>query len=810
MRSRILVLAAAALCAAPAFGGVDAQTGLAVKAKSTLAPSSPTDTYRFTVAAGAKLTFALAAARKGQLQFAPTLTDPLGGDVALGGVLVATKTGVAVKSLPLAMSGEYRLDVAATGSGDYSLAMTATPQAKFTGTLTLAAAQSTPFAFAALPGSSLTLSAKAAKASAATPTFGLLTGVGYQVDLSQTGKRTTTSHVVSATNVGGAGDLSVNVTNPGGAGDATVSVVVKPSKTKTTKLDARGVRLGRPGGGQTFVGRAIDASGGTVTVSDAASDLFGASVSIPSDDLGGPVVVTVASASVPPLPSRDLQAAGPAVDLGPSGITFVKAASVTLPFDFSRLPANASPSDIRVLVREKNGTTLPLITPTSIDPVAGTITLPTSGFSVCVPVVRSGIPRLGLTPGGDEYWTLFLLFSAGQDPTANDSRSRNYELNVGEASFFSDGTVQVSQEQRSVQVDNPDDGAGGVGGTVQSVVTGQNGAGTWTYDADGTSIDVVSGGSDQPVFHVSRDGSAMIGHGESASAAKVEIDVLLRKNKTSLAVADLSGTWRFAALDVNTQSDGPGQPARTQPDHATGTFAFDGNGGCRIVGADHKSRYDSATGAWQETIDTLAVAATYSVEAAGTVLVNVPPQKAGDTGDVFRLYPGTDAATFLGTDSVLQGSDLFAIFLVKEGSGLSVKSLDGPYRSSDIQTDVSSYTVNPGGAAINVSDLEFRDEDLSVVFDGTASATLAQTEHAVQRDTATSGGVLVDNSSGPLPVSIALSSTGALTFTPQVGQGGVVGAVSPDGMFGFFASGPQDTSKGNHLLGFFVRSAPLP
>jgi len=811
LRFWTLTLCGVALCAAVAYGGVDVQTGLAVNAKSTLAPSSPTDSYRFTVAAGAKLTFTLAAAKKGRLQFAPTLTDPLGGDVALVGVLVATKTGVTVKNLVLGTSGSYRLDVSATGTGDYSLALTATPQSKFARTVAFAAAQPQPFAFAALPGSSLTLSAKRAKASAATPQFGLLSGTDYQIDLSQTGKKTTKSHVVSVKNVGGAGDLSVDVTNSGGAGDVAISVVVKPPKGRKTTLDARGARLGRPSGGQTFVGRAIDASGGTVTVSDAASDLLGASVSIPFGGLGSPLVITVASATVPRIPDKDLQAAGPAVDFGPAGTTFVKAATVTLPFDFSKLPAGASPSDIRVLVREKDGTTLPLITPTSVDLVNNTVTLPASGFSVCVPVVRSGIPRLGLTPGGDEYWTLFLKYSMGQDPTANDSRSREYQLNVGEASFFSDGTVQVSDDKRSVDVNNVDDGSGGVTGSAQSADTPDSGAATWTYDADGRSIDISDGGgSDAPVLRVSRDGSAMIGHGEAVGAAKVELDVLLRKNKTPLTVAGLSGTWRFAALDVNAQTNGPGMPAQTEPDHATGTFAFDGRGGCRVAGTDRKSRYQSDTGTWQETAETISIAGTYSVEAAGTVLVNLPPQHAGDTGDVFRLYPGTDAATFLGTDSVFQGGDLFAIFLVKEGSGLSVKTLDGPYRSASIETDVNSYTVNPGGAAVTLSDLGMRDEDLSVVFDGTASATLAQTDHSVQRDTAVTGGVRVDTASGPLPVSIALTSTGALTFTPTNGGGAVAGAVSPDGMFGFFMSGPQDASKGNHMLGFFVKSAPAP
>lgn len=808
MRRPFLASALLALCAVTAQGGADVETGRVVKAKSTLAPSSPTDSYRFTVPAGSTLSFALSSSKKGALQFAPALTDPLGNPVTLGpAVVTTTPKGVAVKNFALGLSGVWRLDVTATGVGDYSLAMTAVPQSKFGATTDVIASTTHPFAFSALPGSSLTLSAKAANGSASTPRFGLLTGAGYSTDLSSLGKTTTTSHAVSVTGVGGTGDLSVDVGNSGSGGDVAIAVVVKSPKAKPTNLDIRGARLGHPSGGQTIFGRVVGPAGGVVEVTAATSDLSGASVSVPVGALGGPVAITVSSAAIPPIPDKTRQAAGPAVNFGPSGLKFSTAATVTLPFDFSKLPVNATPSDIRVIVREKDGTTSLPITPLSIDLVHNTVTLPVSGFSVCVPIVKIGTPRVGVSPGGDEYWQLSLTYSMNQDFTANDSRSRRYALEIGEISFFPDNTFQLSNEERSVQVDEPDDVNGGVDGVVNSASVNQNSAGTWAYDADGQSIDATGGGSASPVLRLSRDGAVMIGHGRSDTSTKAESILLVRKNTTKLTTGSLSGVWHIGAVDVDASPSGPGQQVQLRPDHASGTFAFDGNGGCRVSVSQLRSQFDTGTGTWGVKSDNLSISnATYQVEAAGTVLVNIPPQKVGDTGDVMRLFPGQDAATMIGSDKDFQGGDIFAIVLVKQGSGLGVKSLVGPYRTTTLEVDTDSFTAGAQTPVV-VADLEIHDEDLSTTFDGTASATFQDTRHRVRRDTSTAGGVDVANDTKPFALILGVSPTGAFTGHSPGQPGGVVGGVSADGSFGFFVTAPDD-KQGSHLLGLFVASPP--
>ena len=804
-----LVLIGLALAAAAARADIDVESGPALKAKSTLLPEGEVESYSFRATAGTKLTFALTVGRGAHLQFTPALTDPDGHAVALGaGVLVTSAKGASVRGLPLTLTGAYRLDVSATGTGDYGLALTAAAQTRFGMTSDLAASQSQVAQFSAPPGSTVTLSAKAAKGSAAAPRFGQLVGVDYAHPLGTEGRFTATSHTVKVTGVGGTGNLIADFTNTGAAGSVVVSISVKPPKSKLTKLDLRGLRLGRPSGGETFVARVVGPGGGTVTVEDLTSDLAGASVSVPAGALAASLPVSVSSAGAQTLPSRDDQAAGPAVDLRPSGTKFKSAVTVTLPFDFSRLPAGASAADIRVLVVEADGSTSTFV-PLSFDTALGTVTLQVSGFSVCVPIVRSGIPRIGLTPGGDEYWTLFVTHEMFTDQGANDSRGRSYGVAVGEASFFGDGTVQYSANSRFVSVDNRDNQSGGIDGSVQFVAQPESGTGTWTYNADGRSIDIATGDQDAPALRVSRDGSAMVGVGRPSTSEKAELDLLLRKNKDPLTTASLDGTWHLVAFDLHAQSDSPGQPVHLDTDHVLGTMAFDGAGGYRIVATQRGSGFDQGAGTWQDKVETISAKGSYEVEAAGTVLVNIPPDQPGDNGNVFRLFPGTGAQTFLGADRDPQNGDIFAIVLVKQGSGLSAKSLSGPYRSSDIEIDTDTYTVGVQGPSVTVGDLTMQDEDLSVTFDGTASATFAALRHEVRRNPSVAGGVEVRNEASTFGVNLTVGSNGTLRFVDQQEGGGVVGAISPDAMFGFFVTDLKGSSQaGSHTVGFLIKSAP--
>lgn len=808
MRSMRLLVSVLALAAGRALADVDAETSASLKAKSTLAPEGEVETFRFDATAGTRLSFSLTTARGASLQFAPVLTAPDASDVPLGGAVKVTRKRLSVSGLGLAQTGTYVLTVSAAGTGDYALALSGTPQKRFALTGPLDAAGQEPVEFSAPPGSTVTLSVKPVAGSAARPHFGVLSSDGFALDLTLLGRGTESSHVVSVPQIGGTGDYVALLGNVGTAGDVVVSVVVKPPRRKPAKLDLRAKTLGHPGGGETFYARAIGPEGGSVDVTGDASDLSGASVAVPAGALTATLPVSISSSLAPSPPSDDDQAAGPAIDLRPSGTVFLTAVSVTLPFDFSMLPANADPEDIRVLVTEADGSTREIV-PFAVDALAGTVTVLTSSFSVCVPIVRSGAPRLGLTPGGDEYWVLFLHNSLDVDPTDSDSRGRDYGIEVGEASFFSDNTLQATTEQRSFRIDNPDGQSGGVDGTVTPSVATNDFTGTWIYGADFQSIEV-GGAQDTPVLRLSRDGSVLVGRGRASDSNDAELDVLLRKNTAPLTVASLVGSYAIAGCELRANAGGLGNATRAEPATFLGTATFDGAGGVRISLTQRNTTFDGGTGVWSDSLNSGVLNATYTVEAAGTVLVQIPPEDDGDPGSTLRFLPGPGANSFVGTDRDAQGDNVLVVFLLRQGSGLSRAALNGSYRLEDASFGAQTYQSG-GTGPVTVPDLSIADEDIAAVFDGSAlTVSFDAALHDVSRDGSVAGGVRVHNDSASFGVAVAVSAKGNLTLTDTAGGGSYTGAISSDGMLGIYVSGMRIDPTESHVLGLLVRLPRVP
>ena len=99
------------------------------------------------------------------------------------------------------------------------------------------------------------------------------------------------------------------------------------------------VGCGGGGGTTTTAGPPIGAAGGTVTSAE------GASVAIPAGALGAPVAIGVAkdAAGAPALPAApDVQAAGDVFALTPHGTAFAAPATLTLPFDPTKVPAGGT------------------------------------------------------------------------------------------------------------------------------------------------------------------------------------------------------------------------------------------------------------------------------------------------------------------------------------------------------------------------------------------------------------------------------------------------------------------------------------
>lgn len=818
MRRRVLGLIVLALAAA-ARAEVDVDVAPPLHAQSSLSPAGEVETYRFHATKGASLSLAIAAKRGVHLTFAPVLTDPAGHAVDLGAKGAGAR--VNVRNLRLGSTGTYRLDVAAAGTGVYALSLAATPQAKFARAFDLAPAASSEFAFSAPPGSAVTFSAKAARGSQATPRFGSLSGQDFALSLGSLGKPTPTSHVVSVTSVGGTGDLTVDVTNAGavaGAIDATVTV--RPPKVKSLKLDLRGAALGRPAGGETAVIHVVGPTGGVVAVTGATSDLNGASVSLPPGALDAPLPISISSADAPPLPDEDSQFAGPAVDLEPSGTTFNSAVSVTLPFDYAQLPALATPDDIFVYVVEEDGSTSKLV-PSSVDPgdgVRGTVTVSANGFSKFIAAVPAGMRRIGLTQGGDKYWALTMKAEMTRDNQQDDSRSRSYSLAIGEVTFLAGHTFQLSTEERTVGIENPDhvvdpndinDLPGGVDGAVLGSAAPQIESGTWVYGADGQSVALTSSDQKVAVLSVNRDNSVMAGRGRGVSEARAEVSVLLRKNTGPITVKSLAGTYHMVVTGIDGRKNGaPRTPATIGTDHQLGTLSFDGKGHCRIVVKGRKTRFDS--GAWKTTAESADFQGTYAVEAAGTVLVTLPPGSPGDPPDALRFYPGAGATVFLGGNRDFSGDNTTLLVLVKQGSGLSPKSLVGAYRGETFQVDAEqSYSVggvNVGDPPpVKIGDPSVSDEHLAMTFNGTASVQIDSTQHEVLRSDTTAGGVAIVEHHDQFGVTVTVDSKGAFRLSDQ--GGALAGFLAPDAGIGVLVSEASESS-GEHTIGFLVRSPP--
>ncbi|MCK6480112.1 MAG: hypothetical protein L6R43_08160 [Planctomycetes bacterium] len=120
----ILAAAFAAIPAAAALAGVDAEVPAALKAKGTLAREGEADVFRFEAAAGTVLSLSIAAQGKAPLAFEPRLVGPGEAPLSLDGA--EAKPGkFRLPSLLLPAAGGYRLEVAAEGTGDYALSLKA-------------------------------------------------------------------------------------------------------------------------------------------------------------------------------------------------------------------------------------------------------------------------------------------------------------------------------------------------------------------------------------------------------------------------------------------------------------------------------------------------------------------------------------------------------------------------------------------------------------------------------------------------------------------------------------------------------------
>jgi hypothetical protein len=804
MRRPILVpMLAAALAAglavSQARAGVDVQIPLKAKAKGTILPEGEIETFRFAATAGTVVAVSVKAARGADLDLALEILDPDGDPIVLGpDVLTDTGTKLRVKGLTLETTGTWTLRLSAEGTGAYSLTFTAKPQAKFSGTLALPGSGMLPFDFSAPAGSDVLLVAKAAQGSAASPRFGMLTGTDYALDLSDEGKRTGTSHAVMAHDVGGKGDLSVEVTNASAAGgDVDVSVKVRPAKARPLKLDLRGASLGEPGGGETVLARVIDSAGGTVTVEDPESDLDGAGVDIPPDAFEEPTLVTIQSSpTIVPATDDDHQASGPSIFLGPSGTVFGEAVTVTLPFDLSQVPADADPQDLQVLVQEDDGSSR-VVNPSAVDEEAGTVTVQTTTFSICVPISVPGVARIGLAPGGDQYWAMLMEYRMDTDP-GDDSRSRQFRLELGEGALFADGTFTASLDARTIQYSDGSDSS-----TFNSGANAEYPSGTWSYGADGQTILLDAGGDHSPTLTVTRDARYAVGRGNSPSDTGVHLDLFVRKHGEPMTLASLNGSYHFLAVELGFNPSGAGSPMGIKVSREIGTLILDGQGGVQGSAAGRKMEFDQFTGDYSNRSEGGGGTGSYTIEGDGTVLLTFDPDEVGDSPDVLRVYPAEGLDVMFGADKDPCGDCVFVFALVRQSSDFSASDVSGDYVFKALEVEPSSYGIE----SPFTGDVGLHDESVAITFSGGGTFTGQGDQHKVRRDTGVAGGVSVENGVDSLNASWSVDRKGKLVISVPGETGAPVGGVAPAGDVGALVTNVS-TNDETFNFGFFVRPPP--
>ena len=808
MRTRFglpLVAGLAGFLASTAVGGVDAEVEGNLKARGTISPGGEVESFSFRAVDGTVLTMKVKGDRKTGLVPSLELSLDRGDPVTPGSEFLSVGgTTLSLRNFPLSGSGEWRADVSGEGTGDYSLSLKTRAPKKATGTLSLDAEGGGSFSFAAPGGSTLTLAARAAKGSGAIPRMTLLSAdSGGSRNLDGEGSVKPTSHTATVAVPGEGGDLTLDLVNDGAAGDVLLLVKIKAPKAAREKFDLRGVVLGEPGGGETFLARGVGSDGGVLEV--ASGKLAGAGLTIPEGALDSLIKISIASAPTPVPASGDDQAAGPAVDLQPSGLTFAQAATLTLPFDPALVPVNKSPEDIRVLVVEGNGSTFE-ITPTSVDEENGTLTLPINGFSICIPVIRSGQAPLGVNPGGDEYWFVTLEYEVTPDESGNDSRARYFLQEVGEVSFFGDGTVQTSSSWRTVSFDNAPSAQNGFDANVQAFEFPQEYEATWQYGPDGRSILLTEGEDGGATLISSRDGSVLVEFGEEDEPV-TGWSVGVRKNASPLTTTSLNGTWTVGGVEMGASTDSFGGPATTKLNRFLGTATFLGNGKVTFAYSERTAEVRPLDSSVRESVESGKETATYEVREDGTILVTFPDEEGNS--DLLRLMPGRNADVMLMVDDDACGSCTFAAILVRQSSNASTALLSGDYLGSMVSVGLEVYAPLPGGSfpQPDIGDPQFFILDFDVPFDGGNSAALTASEHGVQRDGNSEGGVRSSVEPFSTSLGIAVDKKGSLTLTPT-GEGDLLkGAVAPDGMFGFFVTNPA-RSDHEFLLGMMVKAPP--
>lgn len=797
-----LALTALALLGAPALANVDVEIDAKAKVKGTLQPEGEVETLRFAATRGATLAVVLSAKKKAPLDFDVELRAPDDSVVDLSGAPKFVDKGkkVTVKKLALPQTGEYRLIVRATGEGEYAAKVTVVPAKKPSVTEAFAASEQRVVNVAIPAGSKVTLTAKAGDGGAA-PRMDSLGGI----DLSAAGTLGDTSHTVKKLEVAEGGELPLTITNRADvAGDVTITLKVAPPKVKTLKLDIRGKELGKVAGGETAVSRTIEAAaGGVVQIVDPQSDLSGVAVDIPGGALPVSTRITIASSLPPALPDPSSQGAGPAVSLGPAGTTFASAATITLRFDPDSLPIGIDPlTDLRVIRVKADGTT-ETITPTSVDLVAGTMELPTSGFSIFQPITPAGLPNLA----GKDYWTLSIYFSLLPDfqRMTGDSRIRFIDGDIGLTSFGeidTSGSAQSRAVLNDRTVDHDDLG----NGLVDSFFETANPFGSWSYDGD---VVVVTDEEeeDELRFLPTADGSFLMGEPNfEPGDEETQLNAMLRAHDGPLTMSQIAGDYTIGFFSIFAE-EAPSGPVHLGAERAFGTLKIRNDGSATVQLDARAGDFDSGQfGTPRETVRETGQVTMIS-DSRDPLFGALRLQIDGDEeAPALVLLPGQDMGAFLGSTDGADDSNLFLVG-VRQQPGFSRQDATGFYRTGGMDVEPMTYDIN----GVTIPDFNACTVRGEAFYGGGNSVDVVdQGERCVFRDgNIVPDGIFIDVDTFEDEETIGFSVAKDGSFRVR-GEESDRGAFGPGTSFAFLVIDPAETSEQLFGMSFLIRPPMLP
>ena len=799
---RLLAVTAVGLAllvvAVSARADVDTEVPLPAKLQGSL-DDGEFETIRFFAPEGATLTAKLSTKKKDSVDVRLVLLDPDDVALLLPPANVTDKgSTIKVKKFVLERSGTWSLRVSADGAGDYKLSVKTKLATSLEYDVELAG-DPVDLTIPAVRGATLKITAKAPRGGTAAPVLQSLDGD----DISLDGKRTAASHTATVV-APRSGDLVLAVAPDGGDGPVTVRVIVKPPKSKVAKVDVRGETLGRPGGGETAVGKVVQPDVGAQIVVGAGTDLVGAAINVPAGALTAPTLISIRSASPEVLADPDT-GAGPTVEFLPSGLQFSQPVTVTVPIDVTSLPVQTTADDITVLVVESDGSSQEVI-PTTVDLDAGVCTVPTSSFSRFTAIAPAGSPRLA----GRKYWGVALDIRLELDLSGrNESGERHLARGDVLLDFDPDGVSvaaeSVDYELRFGHIRNQSEQ---IEGLFETSVGGFADTVTWQYGPDGRHIELQIPGEQQDEhLFVSRDGSVLLNAvaevSEGASDG-AQLDLFLERPATLDPSALVVGTYYVGDLSIHFDQPQPADPLRFELLRTFGTVTFSANGAFTFdvvhVLADGVPSGSSPAFDFVEERD--RGSGTWIVEQAGpfagAIIVTIDGQQ-------MRALPDRAGRVFVAAQLGAVFDDWTYLVGVKTSTGRSLSQLNGEYVAGTLFVEPREYEIEDGapgsGQSLSLPDFSLSSESARLTFDGSAQAIYAtQASVYLERNPLAVGGVVLDRSvESPAPLGVVLRKDGR--FEVSVNDGAPRGAFTADGTFGFVVPDPDQRQFG---LVFFV------